>query len=85
MLYWNVNSKAVTIYYHMCLHQYSKYLEIDLIGSKTTNQKQAILFHFFLPRRDQTQDLSVPSLLPSHLSRHTSTGKIKVGVDKVLP
>ena len=32
-------SFSVTIYYQMYLQQYEKYLEVDLIGSKVTNQK----------------------------------------------
>ena len=32
----------MTIYYHIYLHQYSKYLKEDLIASKATNQKQEI-------------------------------------------
>ena len=31
---------AMTIYYHVYLQQYGKYLEVDLIDSKATNRKQ---------------------------------------------
>ena len=34
------SSVSVTIFYHMYLQQYGKYLEADLIGSKATNRKQ---------------------------------------------
>ena len=31
----------------MYLLQYGKYLEVDIIGFKATNQKQENIFHFF--------------------------------------
>ena len=43
--------------------QYGKCLEVDLIDSKATTKI----------KKNKTQDLSVPSLLPCHLRHHTSS------------
>ena len=54
-----------------CLSKhYGKYLEVDLIGSKATNEKQKTrFFYFFLALIGVwTKALSVSSLLPCHLS-----------------
>ena len=38
----------MVIYCRMYLHQYIDYLEVDLIGSKATKQKQENFFSLFL-------------------------------------
>ena len=39
---------AISYYYHLYLQQYGKYLDVDLIGSKTTNQKEDEIFSLLL-------------------------------------
>ena len=54
-----------------------KYLEIDLINSKGTNGETEKIFSLFRASdRVWTQDLLVLSLLPCHLSHHTSSSEM---------
>ena len=73
MPYSNEYAVAVVVYCLMYLHQYVEYLEVDLIGSKATNQKQEKIFIYFsclgqglIPGLFSPESSALPSE-PSHL------------------
>ena len=66
-------SVSLTIYYHMYLQQYGKYLVVNLKGSKATNRKQE-KFSCLCWRLNPEPFSSESSALPSEPSRFTQCG-----------